>query len=68
MRIFRIVSIFFTQLRDGRNPGERQHDETEFNWNLTPISPIFDLDFNFRPQIVSLLEKEKSDVLAHQCN
>ena len=64
MRIFKIVSIFFTQLRDGRNPGQRQRDGIEINWNLTPISPIFDLDFNFRPQIYSLPDKKKSDVLA----
>ena len=64
MRIFRIVSIFFTQPRDGRNPGECQRDGIEINWNLAPISPIFDLDFNFRPQIVSLPDKKKSVVLA----
>ena len=64
MRVFRILSIFFTQPRDGRNPGERLRDGIEINLNLTPISPISDLDFDFRPQIYSHPEKEKCVFLA----
>ena len=51
---------FFTQPRDGRNPGERQHDETEFNWNLPRFLRFLTSISIFDPKLFRFLKRRKA--------